>query len=243
MTKHRAAMASSGKRRTIVVGDVHGCLEELEDLLDLVELGPGDRLVLVGDLVAKGPDSAGVVRLVRSLGAEAVLGNHDHALLELHRGKRPDAPDALKKVAKKLDDADWKWLSALPYTVAIPEHASLVVHGGLVPGVPIANQDPELMLTMRSIRRDGSGSKRIEDGVAWGRRWIGPPHVYYGHDAVRGLQRYADATGLDTGCVYGGNLTGCVLPGRQIVQVKARRTYAEPGKAAAARYGEAARKK
>ena len=64
-------------RRTVVVGDVHGCIEELEELLRAVALRPTDRLVSVGDLVGKGPDGAAVVRFFRQGGHEAVRGNHD----------------------------------------------------------------------------------------------------------------------------------------------------------------------
>lgn len=226
--------------RTLIVGDVHGCIDELDKLLDGLALGREDRLVMVGDLVAKGPDSVGVLRLLQELKAESVLGNHDAHLLRVQRARvagepAPDVSDAVKKVARKLDDEDWAWLEALPFTIAIPRHASLVVHGGLVPGVPIAQQKPDDMLNMRSIRPDGSASKRIEEGVPWGSTWPGPPHVYFGHDAVRGLQQHPFATGLDSGCVYGGRLTACVLPARELVSVKAKRTYAEPGKAIAAR--------
>lgn len=228
---------ASTPRRTIVVGDVHGCIDELERLLGEVGMRPGDRLIFVGDLVAKGPDSPGVIRLVRSLGAEAVVGNHDHYLIEHHRA-RAEASDAIKKLARKLGEEDWRWLEALPYTIAIPDHGALVVHGGLVPGVPIDQQKPENMLQMRSIRKDGTASKRIEEGVPWASVWVGPPHVYFGHDAVRGLQRYEHATGLDTACVYGGRLSACVLPEREIVSVKARETYSVPGKTIAARHVE-----
>jgi hypothetical protein len=226
--------------RTIVVGDVHGCSDELERLLDEVRAERTDRLVFVGDLVAKGPDSIGVLRMVRARRAEAVLGNHDVHLLRVHRARAaheppPDVSDSIKKLARKLDDDDWKWLSSLPYSIAIREHGTLVVHAGLVPGVPLEKQRPEDLLTMRSIRADGTASKRIEDGEPWASKWQGPEHVYFGHDAVRGLQRWPFATGLDTGCVYGGRLTACVLPGRELVSVKAKRAYSEPGKAVAAR--------
>ena len=55
--------------RTLVIGDVHGCVDELSNLLSACEHGPVDQVVLVGDLVAKGPDSPGVLALVRELGA------------------------------------------------------------------------------------------------------------------------------------------------------------------------------
>jgi len=80
--------------RTLIVGDVHGCREELEDLLDESGWEEDDQLVFVGDLVAKGPDSLGVIRLARELGARAVRGNHDqHCLKGLAMARRPPALD------------------------------------------------------------------------------------------------------------------------------------------------------
>jgi hypothetical protein len=190
--------------------------------------------------VAKGPDSAGVVRLARSVGGEATLGNHDAHLLRYRRARKDgdptgDVSEGIRKIAKQLDDDDWAWLESLRYTIALPEHAALVVHAGLVPGVPIDRQKQDDMLTMRSIRGDGTATKRIDEGEPWASLWSGPPHVYFGHDAVRGLQRYPHATGLDTACVYGGRLSACLLPEREIVSVRARRVYSEPGKTIAAR--------
>lgn len=215
-------------QRTIVVGDVHGCVDELRDLLRACGHARGDRLVLVGDVVAKGPDSQAVVQLLREAHAQAVMGNHDaHALKALEKG------DSVKPERKQLLDtltkADWAYLAALPLYLRLgPERAgaadTVVVHAGVVPGVPLEDQDREHLLTLRSLRDDGTPSKKIE-GTPWAVMWKGPERIVFGHDAVRGLQQQPMATGLDTGCVYGGQLTALVLPERRIVSVRARRGY------------------
>ena len=95
----------------------------------------------------------------------------------------------------------------------------MVVHGGLVPGIPLEQQTRDHLLNLRSITAEGRPSKRI-DGAPWASLWQGPEHVVFGHDAVRGLQRHPFATGLDTGCVYGRELTALVLPAGEIVSVR-----------------------
>jgi len=102
-----------------------------------------------------------------------------------------------------------------------------VVHAGAVAGVPLEKQDREHLLTLRSIRDDGTPSKRVE-GTPWAKLWQGPERLVFGHDAVRGLQQYRFATGLDTGCVYGGRLTALILPEQRLVSVPARRAYVKP---------------
>lgn len=219
--------------RTIVVGDVHGCADELQRLLHDCGYVRGDRIVLVGDVVAKGPDSQAVVQLLREEGGRAVMGNHDeHALKareEARHGERVKAER--QQLIDTLTDEDWAFLEALPLFLRLgPERAgeadTVVVHGGVVPGVAIERQDREHLLTLRSIRKDGTPSKKIE-GRPWAAVWAGPERIVFGHDAVRGLQQEPMATGLDTGCVYGGKLTALVLPERRVVSVSARRVYAE----------------
>jgi hypothetical protein len=214
--------------RTVIVGDVHGCLDELLTLVEHCGSPRDTRYVMVGDLVAKGPDSKGVVAWARASNVEAVLGNHDAAVL---RVRDPDVDPAPKShhvaVAETLGDDDLAWLAALPLWLELADAASvphLVVHGGLVPGVPLAKQERKHLLNLRSITDDGEPTKKIE-GTPWGALWKGPEHVVFGHDAVRGLQRHRFATGLDTGCVYGGALTGLVLPKGDLVSIQARRAY------------------
>jgi len=213
--------------RTIIIGDVHGCLDELLTLVQQTRRDPEDRIVLVGDLVAKGPDSAGVVAWARESGVEAVLGNHDaHVLKAVHGDPHVRAPH--RAVAESLAREDVDWLAARPLWLRLGEIAGrqhLVVHGGFVPGVPLDDQEREVVLNLRSITGDGRPSKKLE-GTPWGALWPGPEQVVYGHDAVRGLQRHPLATGLDTGCVYGKTLTALILPEGQLVSVPAARAYA-----------------
>lgn len=212
---------------TFVVGDVHGCLDELEALVKKAGLGKQDRLVFVGDLVAKGPDSQGVVQLARERGARAVLGNHDAHVLDGRSGEKK-LKGTHARVAEALKKKDWAWLEALPWWLELPEHDALVVHGGLLPGRPVHTQPRHVLLNMRSIDANGQASTRVDGGVPWASRWSGPRRVLFGHDALRGLQRHPHALGLDTGCVYGKRLTGVWLGTDELVWVKAKREYSEP---------------
>jgi hypothetical protein len=217
--------------RTIVVGDVHGCADELDQLLDACGRRAGDEVVFVGDLVAKGPDSRGVLARFRALGARGARGNHDAHVLRwrdaLDRGAAPPRlARAHAEVAESLDDNDWATLRSLRLWLRLPSHDALVVHGGIVPGVPLEEQDPRLVMNLRTLRPDGSGSARVEDGAPWAKAWAGPEFILFGHHARAGLQRHAHALGLDSGCVYGGRLSACILPGREIASVPARRAWA-----------------
>jgi len=241
------ARAVGQASRTVIVGDVHGCLDELRDLFRACSVNWGaDRVILVGDLVAKGPDSQGVVQLVRERRVEAVLGNHDVKVLsyapdatrpKVKDGDRHNDKDGAKSrekselvrnhalVARSLGPDDWSTLGRLPLYLELPDLNTVVVHAGLVVGLPLPLQPRDLVTNMRSIRPDGQPSKRVDAGVPWASTWPGPRHVVFGHDAVRGLQRHPFATGLDTGCVYGGSLSALILPERRLVSVPARRSY------------------
>lgn len=201
--------------RSIVVGDVHGCRSELDALLARVAFGTGDRLVMVGDLVARGPDTRGVLALVRKLGGRSVLGNHEERLLAARdaraRGERgPRLSPAHAQVLEELDAEDWAMLDALPLHLDLPEHGVRIVHAGVVPDVPFDDQDPWLLTHIRSIDDKGRPSERWGK-VPWGALYKGPPHVVFGHNARQGPQIHVHATGLDTGCVYGNQLTALVL--------------------------------
>jgi hypothetical protein len=229
--------------RTILIGDVHGCAAELESLLELIGVGAEDELVFVGDLVARGPDNKGVLGIVRQAKGRSVVGNHELRLLEARRARQQGRPGpklsrAHEQALAEFDERDWQMLEALPPYLDLPAHAVRVVHGGVVPRRPIEEHDVHLLTHLRSIRSDGSPSSD-RDGTRWAALYTEEPHIVFGHNATDGLQLYHCATGLDTGCVYGGSLTALVLEQNQrpasvsarpdqLVQVPARRCYYAP---------------
>ena len=218
-------------QRTIIVGDVHGCVDEMQALLRQCGVVRGDRVVLAGDLVAKGPDSRGVVQLVREMGALAVLGNHDDFCIDVWRRRhQAEARRPRRWLLDTLDESDWAFLESLPLFLRLgaegegrPEVA--VVHAGVVPGVPLEEQERDNLLSLRSLVGGSAPSRRLLMRWPWAAAWRGPEHIVFGHDAVRGLQQYPLATGLDTGCVYGRGLTALELPSQRIHKVPARRRY------------------
>lgn len=197
--------------RTVIVGDLHACTGELEELLDQLAFVEGsDRLVQVGDLVVRGPDPHGALALVKRLGGRAVRGNHEDRLLSWRHRHEPLGPDHAR-VASALSDDEWSALEALPLWLDLPEHGVRVVHAGVVPGQDLASTEPQALLKMRTLDAHGRWSSDADAGVLWGTRYEGPPHVVFGHNARPEPQLHSWATGLDTGCVYGGRLTAMVL--------------------------------
>ncbi|KAL3906587.1 MAG: hypothetical protein SGILL_009211 [Bacillariaceae sp.] len=216
--------------RVIAIGDVHGCIDELQDLLRECDYRPGDLVVFLGDLVCKGPDSVSVVQMAREINALSCRGNHDFECLRWGQAIKAgvDPPIAVSEhfhIANSLTKADMKWMYNLPWYISSPDLGALFVHAGFVSGIRLAKQNPRLMMNMRSILPDGTVTSKFFNNWPWARLWDGPQTVLFGHDADRGLQQYEHAIGLDTGCVYGGRLTACILPEKRLVSVSARKSY------------------
>ncbi|AIN98444.1 ser/thr protein phosphatase, putative [Leishmania panamensis] len=212
--------------RYIIVGDVHGCVDQLEQLVEKVKYVKGkDCLLIIGDYVNKGPDSIGVVRTCQRLGAYGVLGNHDYTLLRCcaRMRRRPFTPDDLrdpvKRLAQKLPKDCEYYLRGLPHIVRIPRYNVLLVHAGLNLQYALENQNVEEVMHLRRLEMVPNKpgmfkaiTKGVE-GAPWAKLWRGPETVIFGHDAYSGFQAHAHACGIDTGCVYGDPLT-CVVYGR-----------------------------
>lgn len=173
--------------RTIVIGDVHGMLPELRALVDKLAPGESDRLFFLGDLVDKGPDSLGVLRYVRDLGATVVCGNHEESAMRLFdKAQKTGTWDGLRKVdkepwLKELTPDLVDWMRTFPLFVR-PLDGVLLVHGGLLPAYfdkydALPSASPEAwhrgggktvdrmrrMLRIRHVYKDGSTSAKGKD--------------------------------------------------------------------------------
>ncbi len=215
--------------RIIIIGDVHGCLAELTELLHKLQPGPDDRLIFLGDLVNRGPDSHGVVSLVRSLpNTVCLMGNHELRLINYRKEREgKNLKDYDWETVRQLDEGDWRYISDLPLTHYFPDLQTVCVHGGFLPHLPWNKQGPEIVTRIQVIDEEGRARKRAEapQGRNWADEWEGPPFVIYGHTPRPEVYRRPWSMGIDTGCVYGGFLSACILPEREIVQVAALKRY------------------
>lgn len=222
--------------RTIIVGDIHGCRDELVALLERVGFDSDDRLFTVGDHVVRGPAPRRTLDLLERLGARGVRGNHEDRLLRWRKEHGESAGGAITKATgKMLRKRHFKWMERLPLWIDLPEHDLTIVHAGVVPGLPLSQQAPRVLMYVRCL---GAGNEALEGRgrVPWGERYEGPTHLVFGHNALPEPQLHRWATGIDTGAVYGGRLTALVLREGErlpavadrndvLVSVPARRAY------------------
>src|SRR5438477_403040 len=209
--------------RTIVVGDIHGCFDELNDLLDLINLQKDDRVVAVGDLITKGPKNREVLDLfISDRRFSSVVGNHDRKIRQKLRGEPVRLTKEQRQTLAELE-ADREryaaYLRLLPYTIDLGSH--LVVHAGVRPGVALNAQMASDMTEIRTMGADPSRRR----GVPWYQVYSGPQTILFGHWPAKIPRRGPNAIGLDTACVYGGRLTAFVIETEEFVSVAAREKY------------------
>jgi protein phosphatase len=244
-----------------IVGDVHGCFDELTELLrDLgwrlgredgggwtAEAPAGRRLIFIGDLCDRGPRSPEVLRLAMDLIAAdrawCVAGNHDDKVARYLDGQEPPATYGLQATIEQLEGASAAFLAeAREFLWGLPSH--LVLDGG------------ELVVAHAGMREDyqGHDSAQVrnfallgtpagglgedpEARMAWAGEYRGRAHVVYGHTPIRWPRWRNRTINIDTGCVFGGALTALRWPERKLLSVPARRAYVEPPPALRVEWG------
>jgi protein phosphatase len=239
-----------------IIGDIHGCLDELLALLGLLGYrvghvtGPGGEIpfaepphgrkaVFVGDLGDRGPDTPGVLRLVmdmcRAGHALCTMGNHDNKLLRYLRGGEVQPTNSVALTVEQLS-AHPPELSAraLSFLEALPTHLVLdggrlvVAHAGLREDLH-GRSSPRV----RSFALFGDVTGEVDDvglpvRLNWAAEYRGQALVVYGHTPAAEPLWQGETVNIDTGCVFGGRLTALRYPEREVVSVPAKARYAEP---------------
>jgi protein phosphatase len=239
-----------------VIGDVHGCRAELETLLDRLgyvistdDAGrpagashpAGRRAVFVGDLVDRGPDSPGVLRLVMGMVATGdalcVPGNHESKLLRALRGRKVQVSHGLAATLDQLAAEDdgfttriEGFLDGLISHYVLDGGRLVVAHAGLV-----ERYQGRASRRVREFCLYGQTTGETDEyglpvRYPWAAEYRGRAMVLYGHTPVAEPEWINNTLCLDTGCVFGGRLTALRYPERELVSVPAGTMYYEPAR-------------
>ncbi|GAC68745.1 polynucleotide kinase-phosphatase [Gordonia soli] len=247
-----------------IIGDVHGCHAELVELLERLGWRPaprpdgaavatmedhpdGRRVIFVGDLVDRGPDTPAVLRLVMSMVAAGqaicVRGNHEEKLLKALRQRTGSGRDrgrltmnhglaeSLAQLAREPDDfvaAVITFLDGLVSHYLFDGGRLVVAHAGLAERYHGRSSG-----RVRSLAMYGETSGEVDRHgfpirIDWARDYRGAAAVVYGHTPVPAVGWVNNTLCIDTGCVFGGRLTALRHPERETVAVSAHETYWEP---------------
>ncbi|MBE0669153.1 MAG: metallophosphoesterase [Anaerolineales bacterium] len=212
--------------QTLVIGDIHGCYDELQALLDKAGLTEGDAIVSVGDCVDRGPETPAVLDFFQKTpNAFLIMGNHErkHVRAGRHEVKLAQSQKISKiQFGETYPDA-LAFMDTLPLYLDLPE--ALVVHGYFEPGLALSQQRSTVLCgTM-------GGDKHLR--AAYDRPWYelydGEKPLLVGHHNYSGTDQpfvYRDRVfGLDTDCVTGRALTGLLLPSFKVISVPSRTNY------------------
>jgi hypothetical protein len=232
--------------RTIIIGDVHGCIDELKALINQLELNLDDRLFFIGDLINKGPDSVGVVQylfgLSKTYSIRLILGNHEEKFLRYLQHKQTNSkalvtlkitPD-FELLAQNLKTDEIDFLKQSYYTYYLAQLNLVLVHGGITKNCKVdfrinspynfekRNSELELLTKTRFLDSNGKfvslGSEN-ETTPFWADVYDGSHgKVVFGHHSF--MQNspcyFPHAIGIDNGCVYGGYLTALIFTDKKM---------------------------
>jgi protein phosphatase len=235
-----------------IIGDVHGCFDELTDLLDRLgyqmaatDAGPvasheeGRRLVFVGDLVDRGPRVVEVLRLaMNSTAAGSALcipGNHDVKLLRALRGRQVTVSHGLAESLAQLEGEPPEFrqhvaafLDGLVSHYVFAEGDLVVAHAGLKEEMQGRGSGAVRSFALYGETTGETDEFGLPVRVNWAAEYRGRAMVVYGHTPAAEPEWLNRTVNIDTGCVFGGRLTALRYPERELVSVPARQVYYEP---------------
>jgi len=225
---------------TIIIGDIHGCLTEFDEILKLADhKSPNVRIICVGDFIDRGPDSLGVVRRAKELKLEGVRANHEDRLFKWLDNKK----SRYQNCYSQFNEDDINYLKSLPYYIKLDD--LLIVHAGIKPNISLEQQKRDDLINLRytdenrnfiSLRKIDKLGIQATNAKFWTEFGPFKTNVIYGHNVYSlseiKLDKYDDGYscyGIDTGCCFGGFLTAINWSTKELIQVKAKEVYYKPG--------------
>ena len=231
-----------------IIGDIHGCHEELMNLLqklgyqdvDGIPTHPGERkAVFVGDLVDRGPAADSVLETVMSMThagtALCVSGNHENKLMRALKGNKVQITHGLAETLAQLDERPPEFKDKVKeFILGLNEHYLLdqgnlaVAHAGILERYQgrISGRIRNFCLYGQTTGENDEWGMPVRED--WAADYRGSTMVVYGHTPVTEPRWLNNTINVDTGCVFGGNLTALRYPERELVSVPALKTYYEP---------------
>jgi protein phosphatase len=250
-----------------IIGDVHGCFGELQELLKQlgyeivrredaepafhVQHPQGRRVIFLGDLVDRGPASVGVLRLVMDMVdsgiALCIPGNHDAKLLRKLKGKNVRLTHGLAETLQQLEQEPLAFkkkvatfLDKLVSHYVLDDGMLVVAHAGMKETLQgrASRQVREFALYGETMGETDEFGLPVR--YNWAAEYRGKAMVIYGHTTVPEPDWLNRTINIDTGCVFGGKLTALRYPEKELVSVPAAHTYWEPARPFLAREDQAA---
>ena len=231
-----------------IVGDVHGCMDELEELLGRLGWLRGSdgalrhseqrRLVFLGDLVDRGPRIVDVLHLVMAVTEEGTAlclpGNHDDKLRRKLRGRDVQVKHGLETTLEQLatTSLDFRarvadFFERLPSHLVLDDGRLVVAHAGMREALQGRDSSRVRDFALYGETTGELDEQGLPARIDWAAKYGGAAIVVYGHTPVREPEWLDRTINIDTGCVYGGGLTALRYPELELVTVPARRTYRE----------------
>jgi serine/threonine protein phosphatase 1 len=213
--------------KRLIVGDIHGCFREFQDLLDKAGLSGDDEIIALGDVVDRGPDTPAVLEFFQTQPqARSLMGNHERKHIKSFQGTVQPALSqqiSRRQIGEAAYAAAVSFLQTFPPFLQLPE--ALLVHGFFEPGVPLAQQEEKVLVGVLG----GEMYLHRNYDRPWYDLYQGETPIIVGHlDYLRTREPLIirdQVFGLDTDCCRGGRLTGLLLPDFQIVSVRSRKDY------------------